>query len=61
MSQSRWEVWLGKKLTNEVYFDSSMSAQEVKDSLVRHDGFHPGIRVVCKEPRIYNTVIKMKR
>lgn len=40
-----WEVWLGQKHLDTVYFVSSMTAKEVRDSLVYHDRYNPGIKV----------------
>jgi hypothetical protein len=40
-----WKVTLGHRWLDTVYFQPGMEAEEVKRSLVDHDGYHPGIRV----------------
>lgn len=40
-----WEVWLGTKHLDTVYFVSRMTAEEVRDSLINHDRYNPGIKV----------------
>ena len=43
--QRAWEVQLGKWHVDTVWFDTDMSAADVKRALVEHDGYHPRIRV----------------
>jgi len=40
-----FKVYLGGKRIDTVFFDSSMTAEQVKRSLVSHDGYSPRIRV----------------
>jgi hypothetical protein len=40
-----WNVYLGYKCIDTVYFRPDMEAEEIKRSLVDHDGYHPNIRV----------------
>jgi len=40
-----WRVYLDGKHLETVSYVSSMRHDEVKDSLVMHDGFHPAINV----------------
>ena len=40
-----FEVYLGRKHINTVYFDSDMSTDDVRRSLIEHDHLHPAIRV----------------
>ena len=40
-----FEVYLGRKHINTVYFDSDMSTEDVRRSLIEHDHLHPEIRV----------------
>lgn len=47
LTENRWSVWYrGHRLT-EVYFDRSMSSDDVKRALVNHDGYHKDIVVLC--------------
>ena len=45
-----YDVYLGYKHIDTVFFDKSLTAQEVKTSLVNHDGYDPAITVLlaCK-------------
>ena len=43
--QTRWNVYLRGDMLDAVYFDSDMTADEVKRLLVEHDSYDPGIRV----------------
>lgn len=43
--QVRWNVYLGDDLLEAFYFNESMSAEEVKRSLIDHDNYDPRIRV----------------
>lgn len=42
----KWNVYLGKKLVDSVFWNPSFSAEDIRRSLIDHDGFDPGIRVV---------------
>jgi len=48
MSQKGWDVVQRGRVVNRVFFDSDMSADEVRRSLVEHDGFPADIRVVAE-------------
>ena len=41
-----WNVFLGRKLIDRVWFLAICDAEYVRDSLINHDGYHPAIRVV---------------
>lgn len=41
-----WHVYLGKRHTETVYFEAHLGADEVKQSLVDHDGYSK--RIVVK-------------
>lgn len=43
--QKAWRVYLGARHIETVYFDSDMLADEIRRSLVNHDGFNPAITV----------------
>jgi hypothetical protein len=43
MKQTQWNVFLGTKLIESVFFDSDCDKDYVWSSLVSHDGFHPNI------------------
>ena len=42
-----WAVFLGNRWIDTVFYVENMSAEDVKRSLVNHDGYHPNI--VLKE------------
>jgi hypothetical protein len=44
-TQQAWNVYFAISKIDTVYFNSTMSAEEVKKSLVSHDGYHANIRV----------------
>jgi len=49
--QTGWDVYLNGKWIEKVFYDADMTdAEEIKKSLVNHDGFNPGI-VVRKEKK----------
>lgn len=48
MSHKGWDVVHRGRVVNRVFFDSDMSADEVRRSLVEHDGFPADIRVVAE-------------
>ena len=41
-----WKVILNRKTIDKVFFVSSITAEEVKRSLVGHDNYDPAIKVV---------------
>lgn len=43
-----WDVKLGKKTIDTVYFNGTMSEDEVRQSLIDHDGMNPEITVVLR-------------
>ena len=46
MVRSRgFDVYLNGKLIDTVWFDVDMSIEEMKKSLVEHDGYNPNIEV----------------
>lgn len=49
--QARFDVYLGKEITDGVYFDDGMSDDEVRLSLIEHEGYDPRITVKKREPR----------
>lgn len=40
-----WSIYLHGECVDVVWFDATMSAADVKRSLVNHDGYDPSIRV----------------
>jgi hypothetical protein len=44
-----WEIWLYANLIDKVFFRKDMTADEVKQSLVNHDGYNPFIGVHSHE------------
>ena len=40
-----WNVYLRGRLIDTVWFDADLTADEVKRSLVNHDGYDPEIEV----------------
>ncbi len=45
MKAKGWNVYLRGKLIDTVFFDEDVTAEEVKRSLVNHDGYDAGIEV----------------
>jgi hypothetical protein len=45
ISMRTWDVYLGGKLIDTVFFTSDCDAEYVKNSLINHDGFSPDIQV----------------
>jgi len=43
--QQSWKVYLNGKHLDTVFYVPSMRHDEVKQSLIMHDGFNPGINV----------------
>lgn len=41
-----WNVYLGNKWVDTVFFSKDCDAEYVRDSLVNHDGMNPSIEVV---------------
>ena len=47
-----WKVILDRRVIDKVFFVSTMKAEEVKRSLVNHDGYDPCIKVVKERKSI---------
>jgi hypothetical protein len=47
----KWNVFEGRKHVDSVFYDPSMGADEVRRSLVNHDGYDPGIVVKREKAR----------
>ena len=46
----KFNVYLKSKLIDTVFYIDSYSKEEVKQSLINHDGYNPDIRVVkCRK------------
>lgn len=45
MSMCVWDVFLNGKKINTVFYNNGISAEDVKKSLVEHDGFNTNIKV----------------
>ena len=45
MNQRRFDVMIGKRLVEQVYYSSDMSALDVRRSLIEHDGMSNQISV----------------
>jgi hypothetical protein len=41
-----WNVYLGRKLIDTVFYDADCDHWYVRHGLINHDGYHPSIRVV---------------
>ncbi len=46
---NRWDVYLGRRLIDTVYYLPSCTDEYVRRTLVNHDGYHPNIRVVLSK------------
>ncbi len=44
-SVKAWNVYLNGKCIETVYFDSDINVSTVRQSLIAHDGYDPGIKV----------------
>ena len=42
---TNWNIYLGKKLIDSVYYTKDCDADYVRRSLINHDGYHPNITV----------------
>ncbi len=51
MKQRRFDVYIGPRRINEVYFDEDMTAAEVRRSLINHDGLPSTISVYRNNER----------
>tara|TARA_R100000742_G_C4277190_1_gene98853 strand:- start:1602 stop:1769 length:168 start_codon:yes stop_codon:yes gene_type:complete len=38
-----WQIWINNMWEDTVCYDSDMTAEEVKDSLINHDGYPENI------------------
>lgn len=47
-SMVMWNVYRGEKLVDTIQFDSKMTQEEVRVSVMDHDGYPPDIRVEKK-------------
>lgn len=45
MKSQTFDIYLHNKHIDTVFFDEDMTAEEVKRSLINHDGYHPKIVV----------------
>jgi len=45
MRQTAWNVYLRGKLIDTVYYDPDCDADYVRDGLINHDGYDPGIKI----------------
>jgi hypothetical protein len=41
-----WDVYLGRKWVDTVYYTPDCDAEYVRKGLIDRDGYHPGIQVV---------------
>lgn len=51
MSTSSYNVRLGNKIIDIISYDDSMTVEEVKQSLINHDGYDPAI-IVTKRRKV---------
>ncbi len=51
MRQVGWQVWLDVQHIDTVFFQDVVDVDEVRDSLVNHDGYPGGIIVRCEGRR----------
>jgi hypothetical protein len=42
-----WDIYLGNKKIDMVWFDKNCTQWDVKNSLINHDNYHPNIKVIC--------------
>ena len=42
---NRWDVYLGRRLIDTVFYTPDCTEEYVRRTLVNHDGYHPNIRV----------------
>lgn len=40
-----WDVILGRRIIDTVFYDRDCDAEYVRTSLINHDGYNPAIRV----------------
>ena len=45
MKHQAWEVYIGQRWIDTVFFQADMDAEDVKRSLVEHDGYSSNIRL----------------
>jgi len=45
MKAQAWNVYLGEKQIDTVFFEADCSGEYIKDSLINHDGYNPNIFV----------------
>lgn len=50
MAHRGWDVFLRGKHIDTVFFDKDIPAEDVKRSLVNHDGYDPAIKVRSDAP-----------
>ena len=50
MNSKAWDVYLSGKLIDTVWFDADCSEKYVRDALIDHDGYHPGVVVKLAGP-----------
>lgn len=46
---NRWDVYLGRRLIDTVFYTPDCTEEYVRRTLVNHDGYHPNIRVVLRK------------
>ncbi len=51
MRQVGWQVWLGGQHIDTVFFQDFIDGDEVRDSLIDHNGYPSGITVRCEGRR----------
>lgn len=57
--QNRFNVYLNNKLIDGVYYNKGISKEEVKESLINHDGYDSNIKVVtARKSSIYKELKK---
>jgi hypothetical protein len=45
MKLTKWNIYLNNELIDSVFFTKKTTAEEIKRSLVQHDGYDPLIEV----------------
>jgi len=54
MKQSRFDIYLHGRHIETVYYDEDMAAEEVRKSLINHDGFNTNIVIVKRDSGGYS-------
>lgn len=45
MKMTAWDVYLNRKRIDTIFYTADQTAEDVRRSLINHDGYDPGITV----------------